>query len=271
MGGSYAYATYYPEGESTIAETLAIYSREMKHWYREKIAIFMSLIQPLIWLSLFGNTLGNAPQPFIAGLEAPNYLSFMTPGIVTMTVLFTSLFSGMSIIWDRRLGFMNKLLVAPISRTSIVAGKMMAATVRGIIQGSIVLAIGLALGVTVDTGILGAILIFAIIGLFSLGLASMSIAAAASMKTHETFFAFINLVNLPLMFLSNALFPTTFMPEWMRMVASVNPFSFCVDAVRTLMIGSLDWNRILVDVEALIAFTGVTTALGVIFFKRATT
>lgn len=253
-----------------ISETLAICNRELKHWYREKIAIFMSLVQPLIWLGLFGNTLGNAPQLFLNVLGAPNYLSFMTPGIITMTVLFTSLFAGMSVIWDKRFGYINKLLVAPISRTAIVGGKMMAATIRGVFQGFIVLAIAFFLGVTIDTGVLGLVLIFVITGLFSLGLASISIAAAASMKTHETFIAFINLLNMPLMFLSNALFPTTFMPEWMRAVASVNPFSFCVDAVRTLMIGSLDWTRILFDVEALAIFTFITTSLGITLFRRAT-
>jgi len=253
-----------------ISETLAICERELKHWYREKIAIFMSLVQPLIWLGLFGNTLGNAPQFFLTVLGTPNYLSFMTPGIITMTVLFTSLFAGMSVIWDKRFGYINKLLVAPISRTAIVGGKMMAATIRGVFQGFIVLAIAFVLGVTIDTGILGLMLIFFITGLFSLGLASISIAAAASMKTHETFFAFINLINLPLMFLSNALFPTTFMPAWMRAVASVNPFSFCVDAIRTLMIGSLDWARIMFDVEALAIFTFITTSLGITLFKRAT-
>jgi ABC-2 type transport system permease protein len=253
-----------------IREALAICDRELKHWYREKIAIFMSLIQPLIWLGLFGNTLGNAPQLFLNVLGAPNYLSFMTPGIITMTVLFTSLFAGMSVIWDKRFGYINKLLVAPISRTAIVGGKMMAATIRGVFQGFIVLAIALFLGVTIDTGILGLVLIFVITGLFGLGLASISIAAAASMKTHETFMAFVNLINLPLMFLSNALFPTTFMPTWMRTVASVNPFSFCVDAVRTLMIGSLDWTRIMFDVEALAIFTFITTSLGIMLFRRAT-
>lgn len=253
-----------------ISETLAICDRELKHWYREKIAIFMSLVQPLIWLGLFGNTLGNAPQPFLTVLGAPNYLSFMTPGIITMTVLFTALFAGMSVIWDKRFGYINKLLVAPIPRTAIVGGKMMAATIRGVFQGFIVLAIAFFLGVPIGTGILGLVLIFFITGLFSLGLASISIAAAASMKTHETFFAFVNLVNLPLMFLSNALFPTTFMPAWMRAVASVNPFSFCVDAVRTLMIGSLDWARIMFDVEALALFTFITTSLGITLFRRAT-
>lgn len=253
-----------------ISETLAICERELKHWYREKIAIFMSLTQPLIWLGLFGHTLGNAPQPFLAVLGTPNYLSFMTPGIITMTVLFTSLFAGMSVIWDKRFGYINKLLVAPVSRTVIVGGKMLAATIRGVIQGLIVLAIAFFLGVTVGTGILGLVLIFAITGLFSLGLASISIAAAASMKTHESFIAFINLINLPLVFLSNALFPTAFMPAWMRAIASVNPFSFCVDAVRTLMTGSLDWARILFDLEALVVFTFITTSLGILLFKRIT-
>jgi len=253
-----------------IAEIVAISNRELKHWYRTRTAVFMSLIQPLIWLGLFGNTLGNAPAPFLAVLGAPNYLSFMTPGIVTMTMLFGGTFAGMSVIWDKRFGYLNKLLVAPIPRTPIVLGKMISATIRGMIQGLIVLAIAIALGVTVQTGIIGIVLIMLITGLFALSLASVSIAAATSMKTHETFFAFINLINLPLMFMSNALFPTAFMPNWMKSVASVNPFSFCVDAVRILTTGSLDWGRMLFDLEALLTFTIITTSIGIIVFRRIT-
>jgi len=254
-----------------IGETLAISSRELKHWYREKMAIFMSLIQPLIWLGLFGNTLGNAPKQFTTQFfGTTNYLSFMTPGVVTMTMLFTALFTGMSVIWDKRLGYMNKLLVAPIPRTSIVLGKMLSAMVRGAIQCLIVLAIAFGLGVTVETGAIGVILIILISGIFSLGLASISIAAAAGMKRHETFFAFVNLLNMPLMFLSNALFPTALMPDWMRTIASVNPFSFCVDATRTLMIVGFDWAKIVPDVEALIIFTALTTSAGIMAFRRIT-
>jgi len=253
-----------------IAEMIAISNRELKHWYRARTAVFMSLIQPLIWLGLFGNTLGNAPMPFLAVLGAPNYLSFMTPGIVAMTMLFGGTFAGMSVIWDKRFGYLNKLLVAPIPRTPIVLGKMISATIRGMIQGLIVLTIAIALGVTVQTGILGIVLTMLITGLFTLGLASVSIAAATSMKTHETFFAFINLINLPLMFMSNALFPTAFMPNWMKSVASVNPFSFCVEAVRMLIIGNIDLSRLLFDLEALLVFTIAATSIGIVMFRRIT-
>jgi len=253
-----------------IAEMIAISNRELKHWYRARTAVFMSLIHPLIWLGLFGNALGNAPMPFLTVLGAPNYLSFMTPGIVAMTMLFGGTFAGMSVIWDKRFGYLNKLLVAPIPRTPIVLGKMISATIRGMIQGLIVLTIAIALGVTVQTGILGIVLTMLITGLFTLGLASVSIAAATSMKTHETFFAFINLINLPLMFMSNALFPTAFMPNWMKSVASVNPFSFCVEAVRMLIIGNLDLSRMLFDLEALLAFTIAVTTIGIVMFRRIT-
>jgi len=253
-----------------IAEMIAISNRELKHWYRARTAVFMSLIQPLIWLGLFGNALGNAPMPFLSVLGAPNYLSFMTPGIVAMTMLFGGTFAGMSVIWDKRFGYLNKLLVAPIPRTPIVLGKMISATIRGMIQGLIVLTIAIALGVAVQTGILGIVLTMLITGLFTLGLASISIAAATSMKTHETFFAFINLINLPLMFMSNALFPTAFMPNWMKSVASVNPFSFCVEAVRMLIIGNLDLSRLLFDLEALLVFTLAATSIGIVTFRRIT-
>jgi len=122
----------------------------------------------------------------------------------------------------------------------------------------------------VQTGILGIVLTMLITGLFTLGLASVSIAAATSMKTHETFFAFVNLINLPLMFMSNALFPTAFMPNWMKSVASVNPFSFCVEAVRMLVVGNIDLSRLLFDLEALLAFTIAATSIGIVMFRRIT-
>ncbi len=229
-----------------LRETWALTARELKHWYRVKVQIFMTLIQPIVWLGLFGQAfnigalLPSQTVPlFFSG--APDYFSFMAIGMLAVNALFTCMFSGMSIVWDRRFGFLNKLKVAPIPRGAVPISRILATVIRSTIQVSIVLAIALAFqyvpgltGLTLKEGfgIVDLAGMFAVLFLLSTAFASLFTTIALAVENQETLFGVINLLNLPLMFASAALFPTAMMPDWLRTVADYNPLTWAADAMR---------------------------------------
>ncbi|MDD1769581.1 MAG: ABC transporter permease [Methanomassiliicoccales archaeon] len=229
-----------------LRETNALTQRELKHWYRSKIQIFVALIQPIVWLGLFGQAfnlgnLGFTPAQMEAAFGTSNYFSYMAIGMLAVIVLFTCMFGGMSIVWDRRFGFLNKLRAAPISRSSIALSRIFATTVRAMIQMAIVFVIALLfayvpglVGLSVYVSFSFWDLVGIMIAMFLLAImfSSMFTAIALKVENQETLFAIVNLLNLPLMFASAALFPTAGMPSWLQTVAAYNPLTLAVDSAR---------------------------------------
>lgn len=229
--------------KTLFVDSYYIALRELKKYFRQKTRIIMTLVQPFIWLVLMGNMMsGLTSNPFAAQmLGTGNYLTFMTPGIILMTVLFSSIFSGTTIVWDRRIGYLDKLLAAPIKRGAIPFGKTIAAMVQGGIQSVIIIVIAILMGVKFVTGLPGILVILIIAMLFSLILAGISLAIASKVKTIETLMAIINFLLMPLMFTSNALFPLKVMPQWLKVIAEANPITYAVDPMRTLTVTG--WNK----------------------------
>jgi ABC-2 type transport system permease protein len=219
-------------------DTYYVASRELKKYFRQKARIVVSFIQPLVWLVLMGNTMSrltstaNGSQLF----GTSNYLSFMTPGIILMTVMMTSIFSGISIVWDRRIGFLDKLLAAPIKRGAIPFGKMLASAVQGLIQAGIIIVIALLLGVRFQTGFLGVLLIFLIGAMIAFVFGGISLALASKITTMENLQAIINMLTMPLIFSSSAMFPIQVMPHWLQIIARLNPLTYAVNIMRNLVI-----------------------------------
>jgi ABC-2 type transport system permease protein len=229
-----------------IRETYALTVRELKHWYRIKIQMFMTLIQPIVWLGLFGQAFNlSALIPsdlvpvFFAG--APDYFSFLAIGMLGVITLFTCMFGGMSLIWDRRFGFLTKLRVSPIPRGSVPVSRISSTMVRALFQAVIVFLIalgfgfipgltGLTLGSAFDVADLMGM--FVTLALLSLGFAGIFISIALLVENQETMFALVNVLNLPIMFASAALFPLAQMPNWLQTVAKYNPLTWAVDALR---------------------------------------
>lgn len=236
-----------------IKETWALTVRELKHWYRIKIQIFMTLIQPIVWLALFGQAFNlnkllppgtptSVFQSFFGG--ASDYFSYMAVGMLAVMALFTTMFGGMSIVWDRRFGFLNKLRVAPIPRGAIPISRIAASVVRSMVQVVIILVIALLFvyipgltGLTVSPAfnVVDLIGLFVVMLLLSVAFASLFTTIALAVQNQETLFGVINLLNLPLMFASAALFPTSMMPDWLKTVANYNPLTLAVDAARTFI------------------------------------
>ncbi len=238
---------------------ISLTARELKKWVRNPVQFFVSLIQPLFWIILFGSAFNitnlipsNIPGSSIivsnmmnsVFLGAKNYISFLTPGMMSVIILFTSMFSGISIIWDRRFGFLTKLIVAPIPRDSIIISKVFSSIVKSLVQASILFIIALLIpgGLSVGSGfnvydLLG---VYSALFLLSFGFSSLFSIIVVRIRDWQTLMAITNLLNLPLTFASTALFPSSIMPDWLKTVAEYNPLSWGTDIVRTLILkGSL--------------------------------
>jgi len=262
----------------------ALTNRELKKWYKEPVIFFLSLVQPVIWMGLFGKAMNIGSiltsNPLITPQQAAqamkdifgtsDYFSFMSVGIVTFVALFTTMFSGMSVVWDRRLGFMNKVLSTPVSRAVIILSKVLSAALRAMFQSAVVLAIALVLGLQLGPtfnplNILG---VFAVIFLICVGLSSFFILVTIRSTRMETPMAVANLITLPLMFASNAFFPTKFMPDWLQTVARFNPLTYTTDAVRQLMILPTDMTVLLLDFAYVGVFALVIATIGIVLSWR---
>ncbi|BAS27175.1 ABC transporter permease [Limnochorda pilosa] len=245
------------------SDVYVVFWREMKHFAGQRLRILMMLVQPVIWLVLMGNVMNGftripAAQELIG---AGSYVAFMVPGIVVMTALFAGLFSGMSVVWDRRFGFLQKMLASPIRRSAIALGKMAAAAVQGGIQAAVILGLGLLMGVRPATGLPGAVTALALAMLFALSMAGLSLAVAAAMRSQEALMAIMNFLTMPLLFTSDAIFPRAAMPGWLAGIARVNPVSFTVRPVRELVLSGWDWGAIAAGAGAVLLFSLVMTAL----------
>ena len=210
--------------------------RELKRYRKSKSGILTRLMQPVVWIIVVGNTFSGT-QPLIesAGF-AGEYVEFMAPGVIVLTAIFTSIFSGVNTLWDRRYGFMNKALSSPISRPAIALGKMAAISIVVALQASLVLGLALAIGITPPEPAMIAP-IMGVVVLFSLGFSGISVAVAATAKSQETFWGVINFLAMPLFMLSPALFPLRLLPEWLATAALFNPVTYAVLLVREMMTG----------------------------------
>lgn len=286
----------------------ALTNRELKKWYKAPVIFILSIVQPIIWMGLlgkamnigaifssgsFGQSLGNlvltpplSPTQslqlgsFFQGLQTSimqntfnttDYFSFMAVGMISFTALFTTAFSGMSVVWDRRLGFLNKALSTPVSRGVIVFSKVLSATLRSMFQAGIIILIAIAFGLQFGASFnpLYVFGVFAIMFLICVGLSSMFIAITIRSTRIETPMAVMNLITLPLMFASNAFFPTSIMPSWLQTVATFNPMTYTTDAVRQLLInGTTDFMVVAKDFAYVGIFAVLAATIGIVLSWR---
>jgi ABC-2 type transport system permease protein len=217
----------------------------------------------------FFTTIGNSV--LLKNFNTTDYFSFMAVGMIAFTALFTTAFSGMSVVWDRRLGFLNKALSTPVSRGVIIFSKVLSATLRSMFQAGIIILIAIAFGLKFGASfnpiyVLG---VFAMMFLICVGLSSMFIAITIRSTRIETPMAVMNLITLPLMFASNAFFPTSIMPSWLQTVASYNPMTYTTDAVRQLLIyDTTNFGQVAMDFAYVGIFAIVVATIGIILSWR---
>lgn len=194
-----------------------------------------------------------------------DYFSYMAIGMISFIVMFTTMFSGMSIVWDRRLGFLNKVLSTPVSRGTILFSKVLNASLRAMFQATIILILAVIFGLQVSStfSVVNILGLYAAVFLLSVGLSSVFLAVALRSTRWETQMAIVNLINLPLMFASNTFFPISQMPEWIQAIARVNPISYLTDANRQLTVLPLDVSSLMVDFAFLGVFAAVFSVIGI--------
>lgn len=216
---------------SELKKIYGLWLREVIRYWREKSRIISSLIMPVLWLLVFGSG--------IRGMElsdAQSYQSFIFPGIVGMTLLFTSVWSGVSVIWDREFGFWKEIMVAPVSRTSIVIGKALGSGTSALIQGSIMLPLAFLVGVHLSP--LSVLTLLPTMVLISIGLVCIGLLIASIIASMEAFNFIMSLVIMPMFFTSGALFPLNSAPGWLKSFSYINPLTYGVDALRWAIFGT---------------------------------
>jgi len=278
----------------------ALTNRDLKKWYKNPIILMLGIIQPIIWMSLLGKAMNlssmftsfspqlppTIPPPIQDQIKqamselskqamtqifgTSDYFSYMAVGMMSFVVMFTAMFSGMSMVFDRRLGFLNKVLSTPVARGSILMAKIFSAVIRALVQATIVLVIAYALGLSVgaDFTALNLLGVYAALFLISMGLSSIFILIAIRSTRQETQMAVVNLLNLPLMFASNALFPASLMPEWLQMITKINPVTYATDATRQLILYTIDMHQLAIDFLFLGAFAVIFSTIGIVLSWR---
>jgi ABC-2 type transport system permease protein len=199
-----------------------------------------------------------------------DYFSYMAVGMVSMIVMTTTMFSGMSIVWDRRLGFLDKVVSTPVSRAAIIFAKVLNATLRAVFQATVILALAYLLGLQLSSTftLLNLLGVYAAIFLLGVGLASVFIAFSLRSTRMERPMQIISLITMPLMFASNTFFPLSLMPDWIQAVAKVNPLTYLTDAVRQLTILPLDVSALIFDFAYLGVFAAVLATIGIVLSWR---
>ena len=215
-----------------IEVVYALWRRDMIKFLRDRRQLVTSLTRSFIWLLAFGLGLRNSVRLPATGAD---YVSFLVPGLASMTVLFASMFAAISIVWEREFGFLKELLVAPVPRGAIVAAKILAGSATALIETSVMLLFSPLVGARFSP--LGALASLPLLGLFGMTVNALGIIVAARMKSFEGFGAVVNFVIQPVFFLSGALYPIASLPRGLRAVVLVNPMTYVVDAVRGLCIG----------------------------------
>ncbi len=246
-----------------MADFWAIYIlwlRDLKRYWYDKPRIFASLGQPVLFLFV----LGTALSPNFNGPAGLRFSEFIFPGIISMTVLFTSIFSAVSIVWDREFGFLKEVLVAPVSRWAIVVGKALGGSTVAVLQGCLMLLMAPLVGVQLTPGLV--VLSVAVMFLIALAITGLGIVIAARMKEMEGFQMVVNFIIMPIFFLSGALFPLDRLPQWLAVLTRLDPLTYGVDLLRHVMLG-IGAIPAAVCLTVILAFAALMFAVAVLEFN----
>jgi ABC-2 type transport system permease protein len=242
-----------------VNKTLVIAELEARKLRHDPTDLLMRGVQPLLWLLIFGQVFTHTRAIQTGNLP---YQDFIAPGILAQSVLFVAIFSGMAIIWERDLGIIHKFLASPSPRAALVLGKALAAGVRSLVQAVIIFVICVILGVHINWNPLALIGMLLVVLLGASCFATFSMVIACLVKSRERFMGIGQVMTMPLFFASNAIYPIALMPAWLQVVAHLNPLSYQVDALRSLMLAGVpSVNGVGLDVLVLL---GVTAALVVV-------
>jgi ABC-2 type transport system permease protein len=224
---------------ATLRAIYIIWYRDVLRYSRDRLRLLASLAQPLLFLLIFGTGLSASLRGIgggLGGTPSINYVQFIYPGIIGMAVLFTSIFSAMSIVWDREFGFLKEVLVAPIDRSAIAIGKALGGSTQAMVQGMILLVLAPIVGVTLTP--LAVLELIPLIFVLAFALTTLGVALATGITSMQGFQAVMNFLMMPIFFLSGALFPLSNLPWWMTGLTRIDPAAYGIDPIRRVILGA---------------------------------
>jgi ABC-2 type transport system permease protein len=249
-----------------VTQTLAVAAAEVAKLHHDPLELFTRAVQPALWLLLFGEVMAQ-----VRGVSPGNlpYIDFLSAGILAQSVLFVAIFYGISAIWERDLGVVQRYLVSPAPRSALVIGKALSASVRALSQALIIYLLAFALGVGIDLNPVNIVLVIVVIAVGSALFSTFSLIIACLVKTRERFMGIGQVLTMPIFFASNAIYPLSLMPGWLRVVSHLNPLTYEVDALRALMLatGTSEYGLWL-DFGVLLGVSAVLTAIAARFYAR---
>lgn len=248
-----------------LRDTWYITLRDLRARIRMPVFIFMTLFQPILWLVLFTQIFKSLGG--MLGSGDTSYLQFFAPGVLVMTVLFSSAFSGFGMLWDMDTGVLSKMLATPVTRVSIIAGRVIATVVVLMIQAAIIIILALIMGVRLETGVPGLLFAFFLLALLGLGFSAFSNGLALLLKRQENVMAVTNFLTMPLMFMSSLMMPAILLPGWLNTVRQFNPVDYAVVGVRDLIVTGYIWDDLWLSLVVLAALALVGIAFGTLMFR----
>ncbi len=236
---------------------------ELQKLRHDRTELFTRMVQPALWLLIFGQTFSRLRLVDTGGVP---YLAFLAPGIIAQSALFISIFYGIQIIWDRDAGILAKLMVTPAPASALVAGKAFAAGVRSVVQVVGVVALAYLMGIAMTVNPLRILAAMAVVALGAAFFACLSMTLAGLVRKRDRLMGIGQAITMPLFFASNALYPVDIMPTWLRWLSTVNPLSYEVNALRGLLIGTpTNWA---LDIAVLIAAAVLGVAAASLLLRR---
>jgi ABC-2 type transport system permease protein len=248
-------------------EVLALANRWFIELKRDPLNLALSLLQPAIWLVFFGVGVGRTIDESVIGTD--DYIGFMIPGVIAFTIVGSGVAAAMPMMWDKEGGYLDKLMSMPISRSSLIVSRFIYQVALMTSQVALVLVVGFAMGVRLEAGAGGVVVILLAAALLSLAVTASFLALAYCVPGHGTFFAITGFATLPLLFMSNSFVPLDAMPGWMEVIARLNPLTYAITAMRSAVVDG--WEReMFVGLGVLAAFAAACLAIGTDQFRRQT-
>jgi len=247
-----------------INDSLTLGEMEARRLRHDPTELFTRAVQPVLWLLVFGETFTRIKAIPTGGVP---YIAFMTPGILSQSVLFISIFYGLALIWDRDQGIIQKFLALPVPRSAFVVGRTMGAAVRGLSQAVIILLLALIIKVDIRWSIFSVLGTIFVVVLESAFFSCFSMILASLMRTRERFMGIGQVLTMPLFFASSAIYPISIMPKWLQVVAVINPLSYVVEILRSILITGV-YENMLLHLGLLIVMILVAIIIATILYPR---
>ena len=248
-----------------LTHSLLMMQRLLRNLLRQPWWVVISLVQPIIWLTLYGQLFKRVVE--LPGFNSGSYISFVTPGVVIMSALFAGGWNGMGMIMDMNQGVMDRLLVSPINRAAIIVGRVLSMSVSTVIQSLILIVLVFVFGARFEGGIPGIVVLLVCAVLLGAPFAALSSALALAIRRQESVIGASNFILMPLTFLSPVFMAKNVMPDWIRSISRFNPVNWSVEAARMALNGHANWNFVLLRVGCLLAFSVICAMLATRAFR----